>query len=430
VSPWRAAALLFAWLLSMGSTARADLEDDIQHLEKAWSPSGDVQRMKPRLLERGDIRPLLLPRAAVDTTSEECTTVVVLGSVSMSFVLRFLPARGALYWPEGEHPEQSIAGAAQLVRCGVRRSMLERLAVEMRSPRGVIEVLVARGSRPFPPLLRTLASREPGPIAPVGISGPRPVSPPLTDRLRAVEARAGRDGALAVDRRWYHAAQNGAGEIEVRLSEGCHRLDLLGAPAEDPTTAVDIDTDLVAVGSGDVVAADHTESSDASVELCVGTASAFRLRFVGALPGLPVVLASTRFALPPGLPPSFSPQQSAKMAEALRQYHGPALTGSPVYTSLGVSGVTLLPIELEPGSCYLAAVTAVRGEASGVALSVEVGPFQSENRSPPGKDGATLAFCARGANHALVDVEARGAGVSWLLGLWSAGRIPLGEVAE
>lgn len=430
MSPWRTAALVFASILSIGSTSRADLDDDVRRLDAAWSQSGEVTRMKPRLLERGDIRPLLLPRDALGPASEECTTVVVLGSVSMSFVLRFLPARGALYWPEGEHPEQSIAGAAQLVRCGARRAMLERLAVEMRSPRGVIEVLVARGARPFPPLLRTLASREPGPIAPIGISGPRPVSPPLTDRLRAVEARAVRDGALAVDRRWYHAAQNGAGEIDVRLSEGCHRLDLLGAPAEDPTSSVDIDTDLVEVGSGDVIAADHTESSDASVELCVGTASAFRLRFVGALPGLPVVLASTRFALPSGLPPRFSPQQKAKMAEALRQYHGPELTSSPVYASLGVSGVTLLPIELEPGSCYLAAVSAVRGEASGVALSVEVGPFQGENRSAPGKDGTTLAFCARGADHALIDVEARGAGVSWLLGLWPAGRIPLGEVAE
>lgn len=424
----RTAGLGLAAVLGLGAPARADLDADVTRIQSAWKARGEVLRLTPRLLERGELRPLFIPASALDPSDEGCTTVVVLGTLDTSFVLRFLPPRGVPFWPEGEHPELSIAGAAQLVRCGARKAMLERLAVEVRSPRAVVEVLVARGSRPFPPLLRTLTERDPGPLAPLGVSGPRPISAPLTERLRSLEARSRSKGASALERRWFRAAPNGTGEIELKLAEGCHRLDVLGAPPEEPGASVDIDADLIA--GVELLASDRSDSSDATLELCLGKATALRLRFAGALPGLPVVLAASRWSLPSGLPESWAPEQRAHLAEALRQHRGASPSGTPVYTSLGVSGVTLLPIELEPSRCYLAAVSAIRGEPSGIAMSAELGAFQAQNRSAPGKAGTTLAFCARGQDSVLVDVEARGAGVGWLFALWPTGQLPLGELAE
>src|SRR4030095_15532774 len=105
------------------------------------------------------------------------------------------------------------------------KAMLARLVVEMRSPRGVIEVIAVRAPRPVPPLLGTLRHRDPGPIAPLGISGPRPVSAPLVDRVRAVEQR-GRHENARVERKNYRTNNDGSGEIAVELDAGCHRLDL------------------------------------------------------------------------------------------------------------------------------------------------------------------------------------------------------------
>jgi hypothetical protein len=41
-----------------------------------------------------------------------------------------------------------------------------------------------------------------------------------------------------------------------------------------------------------------------------------------------------------------------------------------------------------------------------------------------------LAFCADSESQALLEVEARGVGVVWLLAAWQTGRIPIGEVQQ
>lgn len=410
---------------------RADLGTDVADLAKGWSRSTQVRRLKPQLLERGTIRPLLLSREETDPTTESCTTVAVLGASSTSLILRFLPTDGPLRWPEGEFPETSIAGAAQLVRCGVRKAMLERLAVEMRSPRGVIEVLVARGPRPLPPLLRSLAHRDPGPAAPLGRSGPRPVSAPLRERADALERRARRDGARDVGSRLVTAERDGSGDLPLRLDAGCYRIDVLGIPTpEGWPRGVDMDAELTFLPDGAFGAQDRTESADASLSLCVGARRLARLRFAGTIPSSPVVMLLARWDLPSGLPAAWGPDARARIAEAVRRHHQRDLGDSPVYSSLGVAGVTVLPIELEPGACYLAAVSSIRGEPGGIAIAAQADSHRVENNPGSQSAGTAVAFCAGQSDRALIDVEARGVGVVWLLGVWQTGRLPIGEVAE
>jgi hypothetical protein len=423
------ASSLAALCLLFTRSSQADLDQDMTRLAAAWHDQGEVHRLAPHFVERGTIRPLFLQRELTNPLRDDCLTVVVMGVPSTSFVMRFLPARGALFWPEGEHPEASAAGAAQLVRCGVRKAMLDRLAIEMRSPRGLIEVLAVRTPRPLPPLAQVLEHRDPGPIAPLGVSGPAPLAAPLQSRVHAIESRVRRDGAADVARRSVSAGPDGAGEIALALAPGCHRLDLLATSA-DAAIPVDVDADLISERDAELIATDRSENADATLPACVGEPTRVRLHFVGAPARGALTLLFARWDLPAGLPVSWGPTLRARMAEALQQHRGPKVEASPIYSSLGVSGITLLPIELDPGGCYLAAVAALRGDPSGVALSIERGRHQSQNHGGPGGPGTALAFCADGSSEALADVEVRGGGVSWLFALWPAGHHALGERGE
>jgi hypothetical protein len=118
------------------------------------------------------------------------------------------------------------------------------------------------------------------------------------------------------------------------------------------------------------------------------------------------------------------------MAETLRESHIHQLAGAPVYSSLGVTGVTLLPIEVEPGRCYIAALAALRGTPSGLALGLGSGPNRVQNHSSPDGADTSAAFCATVERTVLLEVEARGVGVTWIAAVWPTGRLPLGEVAQ
>jgi len=416
-------------LLALGSPARADLEGDVSTLSAAWRAQGSVRALGALLLERGDMRPLLLPPRLVDLSKEGCTSVAVLGTASATFVLHFLP--GAPSWPSGEMPEPSIAGGAQLVRCGARRAMLGRLAIEMRSPRAVVEVVVGQGRLPLPSLRRVLEHRDPGPIAQLTGLGPAPAAAPLELRARAIEARVRREGAQGFTSRRARVDADGKHSSLLELEAGCHRLDVLGAAGPGPGPyGMDIDAVVRSALDGHVLAIDRTESADASAVWCIGSATTARLDFVGALPQSEVLLLLAHWDLPGGLPEHWGPDARAAMAEAVRGHHQRSLGASPVYASLGVQGVTALPVEIEPGACYVAGVTAIRGDPIGIALAVGAGLTQAENHAAPEERGTALAFCAGGDDTALIEVEARGSGVVWLVALWETGRQPLGEVIE
>ncbi len=421
------AAVIAACLVGSAAPARADLSRDLRQLGASFSASGSVRHLKPRFVERGGLRPLLLPTEWLDPLKDDCVTVVLLGAPSATFVVRFLPATDALSWPRGESPELSVAGAAQLVRCGIRKAMLTRLAVEMRSPRGVVEVLIARGERPFPPLTRVLAARSPGALSPPSAAGPPARPESVEHRSLAHATRARREGANAVSQRELTSDPDGRGRALFRLEPACHRLRLLASPSV--TLPADIDADLVLGASTEPAASDRSEATDAVLITCVGDETPASLSYQGAPPKSAVTLVAERYPLPAGLPARWTGEERGRIAQALWQHRSPAVD-LPVATARGVSGVTLLPLEVEPDGCYVAAVASTRGVSAGVALSAELGLRQAQNHG--GLDGfaTALSFCARGDPMVRFNVEVRGEGGAWLFALFRAGRSAVGERGE
>lgn len=426
---WPAPALLAAATATSAAPARADLDADVGALMRAWGSSGELSRGAPRLLERGQVRPLFLSGSATDPTRDDCTVVVVLGAPSANFVLRFLPLAERARFPHGDAPEISVAGAAQLVRCGIRKPMLERLAVEMRSPRGVVETVVARVPRPLPPLFSVLPHRDPGPSAPLGHSGPRPSAASVEQRAAAIEKRRHRDGARITLREKLVADDGGRGQTLVRLTPGCHQLDVLGA-AVSPGGArgVDVDADLLLEPSGEPLATDHTEAADANLGFCIGESAVARLRFTGSPPGQPALLIAATQPLPRGLPEDWGAGPRGRVAEALTRQRGRMPVQAPVEQSMGVAGVTLVAADVIPGACYVAALAPIRGQTTGVAMAVNGGRERAQNHAPEG-GGTALSFCAD-RDTATFEIEARGAGVVWLFALWKVALLPVGGPAS
>lgn len=388
--------------------------------------------MRPELLERGDLRPLRLDPRLVDPKQPGCVTVLVLGTPASTFVLRFLPLPGATQWQQDEWPETSVAGAAALMRCGPRKAMFGRLVVEMRSPRAVIETLVGSSREPLPSVRTVLPHRDPGPILPSAPMGPRPTSIPFKRRALAIEERARREGAEQAMQRLITADANGAGALLVRLDPGCYRMDALSPAASERTVAqgIDLDLEVAVASSGNVLASDATESADATAQFCLGRPDGVRVRFIGSIPQAPVLVLSSRWSFPAGIPEYWSPEARAGIARAVRRYHDRPLGNTLTYESLGITGTTLLPLDVEPGACYVAIVAATRGEAASLALAVSVGQRSAQNHGGLDGAGTTLAFCADAQSSALLEVDARGSGLVWQLGVWQTGRLPIGEFQQ
>lgn len=407
-----------------GVTALADLAEDAGRLERAWDRAGDAVTLPPRVLTHGTLLPLPLPVEAT-APGEGCTTVAVLGALSTGFILRFLPGDGPDR--ENETPEPSVAGAAQLVRCGRDRGVLSRLAIEMRSPRGVLTTVVGQADRPLPSLRRILLHREPGSTAAASAPGPRPAPGPLRERVQRLEERSRREGAEHFERRLVPAGDTGAQRILLALEPGCHRVSVLGVSPESGQHGLDLDAELRWADTGSVASIDRTDSPDAMVSGCTGVARTAVLTFAGALPSIPVVVAHAAWALPSGLRDSWGPEPRARITQVLWENQiRPPETG-PIYESLGVSGSTLLSVETEPDACYLVAVGVMRETPKHLTLVVTHGAVQAASHDS-GRDGAALvAFCADGASRAKIEVEAHGTGVAWLLAAWRTGRTVLGE---
>jgi hypothetical protein len=97
----------------------------------------------------------------------------------------------------------------------------------------------------------------------------------------------------------------------------------------------------------------------------------------------------------------------------------------------GAAGPTPIPMDLEPGACYVAvgALEHGRSRGRGLSLRVLVGERVAEDEHGAKEDAAVVAFCARGAEHGRVEVDTRSSGAGWAVavfrvagGAWNAGR--------
>ena len=411
-------------VLGTATRARADLGRDVEALSLAWSAFGKVTRLKPRFLERGDVLPLVLPVAPLDPSTPDCATLAVLGTSSMQFLLD--PGVRARQKAR-DFPDGSLAGALALTRCGEQKPELAALALEMRSPRGVLEFLLLASDAEPPALTSVLPQRDPGPLAQPPSSGPRPVVAPLAVRVRALEDRAAREQAIELTTLELNAGSLGAGTTLLTLPPGCHRFDLLGEEAE--RRATDVDLEIVKADGNVPLAADHGESSDGGALVCVSVPTTVNVRFGGVAAFAKLALVRARWELDRSLPARWPGEARARMSGLLRSERR-SLTGAAlVDEALGVQGDTLTTLPVEPGACYLALAVGLRGELVGLSLATQTVRSTAQSRLDPDVPGARLAFCAGADDRALMEVDARGTGLVWMSAVWQIGRARLGEVA-
>ncbi len=107
-------------------------------------------------------------------------------------------------------------------------------------------------------------------------------------------------------------------------------------------------------------------------------------------------------------------------------------TGSPLsqvsrgILRLGTTGLTPLRLLVEPGSCYIAALTALAGAPRLVALTASVDAHQAYDAAMQGQDSAAVAFCVQQVDRVDLQVEMRGTASTWLLASWKVAEVRLG----
>jgi hypothetical protein len=73
--------------------ARADLGNDVERLVLAYSAFGHVMRRPPRLIERGDALPIVLPPEVLEPGTTKCATLIMIGTTGTHFQLDGRAAR-------------------------------------------------------------------------------------------------------------------------------------------------------------------------------------------------------------------------------------------------------------------------------------------------------------------------------------------------
>ena len=414
-----AAALLVA-ALSLAAGSRADLPLDTDAVLSRFSASGAAVRLPPRLYSAGAGIPLSVPVFAL--AGKGCATIVVLGAVSTAFALE-LPAQGR----QAPDVVSSVGGIAEIRRCGRERRALSELSLDVRSPRAILETVIAASDLPLPPGRAVLPHRDPGTIPTPSRPGTPPLPGALTRRVEALEQRFRLEGAADVERRLVPTDRSGAGRILMDFAPGCHRVSVLGVPSgPDDTTFRDLDAELDWV-SGGPAAADRTESPDSTLTACNAEHDLAVLSFAGAGTASPALLLQARTDLPPSLPERWGSEPRARIAKTLLDRHIPPPPSGVAYETLGATGITSLSFEVVPGQCYVAAVAIMQGAAKAVGLTVATGASTTVAHGDDPTSAAVVAFCAGAAPRARMEVEAHGPGLVWLGAVWPAGRVRLGE---
>ena len=407
--------------------AHAELGADVAALSAARATYGRVLRLKPRLLEHGDRLPFSIAPELLNANDPSCATVAILGVPESHFLIHFSQFDPGA--PSTAFAESSAAGAAEITRCGAGKPFLAGMVVEMRSPREVLETVLSFAPAGVPKLAEVLPGRDPGTELTLGEPGDRPASPPLSQRLQRLSARARREGAQSFERDTLQAGEEGSGAAPLQLAAGCHELTLLAETGPLGLPAVDLDLELADPETDTRLAIDRADDADATVSLCIGAPAALQLRFVGATPHLSLTLTQARWDLPAGLPSSWGAEARGRLAQVARNLHLP-LPSKPLYESLGVQGTTSLPLEVEPNACYTAFVVPVRGDAARLSLFALAHAPGELARGSAEADGTAVSFCANGAKRATLEVGGEGSNLAWLLAVWETGRAPLGQGAR
>jgi hypothetical protein len=408
--------------MTAAATGRADLAEDASRLASAWQRSGKVTRQKVRFVERGSPALIFSTLDAPAAKRAPCVTVAIIGPNSTHFVVRALGVMplGA----SGDGSFASLAGLAQITRCGRLRSSLSALLLEMRSPRAVVETLVVESEKPPPQAVEILPQRDPGPIEPFSAVEIQATPAPLAARVELALARLRRDGGQGVTSEALAARPEGASSVVRTLSPGCHRLELLTEPSSSAGARTQLEVEPEVDAAARLVSTEPGDGLSSALTVCAAAESQLRLAYRGA-PSSPVRLLAARWPLPDGLPEVWGALARAQVAAILFRHHA-KVSGFPVDQGLGIQGPTLLPLRVEPGACYVAVVAGIAGRSAGFSLAASAPGVSAHNRSGEENDGTLVSFCARAGTEALLEADSRGYGVAWIYALFQTGKLAVG----
>jgi len=375
-------------------------------VDRALAAQTRSEPLAPRLLERGDTIPIVLSPWSLDAMRGNCTTLVLLAHPATQFVVNLHP------WPGTPSALASSAGALELTRCGRERASLASVLVEMRSPRALLLGRLAVGQRAPEPLTQILPQRDPGPAAPPGDPGPMPPRETLQARMQHFEQTALGLGAASVE----HLTLPAPSGAPLTLEPGCHRL-LLGAEAPTEPAALVLDD----AQSGERLRLEPEDGAEVRHEICTLRRRSLRAVLDPAPQRGARTLSVAHHALPVGLPERFGPVTAEQLLRALGGSRAPKRLGKLVLARIGAQGRTVVPQELVPKSCYLAAAVATHGSAQSLSIGARAGALSAESNQMGSRSGAPLAFCTAESGAAEIAVEARGSGLSWLLLLFRLG---------
>jgi hypothetical protein len=140
----------------------------------------------------------------------------------------------------------------------------------------------------------------------------------------------------------------------------------------------------------------------------------------GARPQTEITLVHSSWDLPESFPVGWGPVARAHLAQAAWKHSLSTLRSSPVFSSLGVRGATMLSVSVDPSACYIALLAPIRGQVQNMALAVSAGSRVSEAHAEP-DSGASVSFCAKGTSQVAIEAQALGTGIAWIRGLWRVG---------
>jgi hypothetical protein len=424
-------AVFFGLLAASATVARpaqADLRDVASRVHDEWQRAGaTVTRSPTRFVYEDETASFAIPVAPEGM----CTTVAMVGARGLSFHVKIGGADDDPLAPDEGARAASIAGVVQIGRCD--GTPMRRLVVTSDAGRGAIEIVVAHSRSPVPPLRTVLPERTGGVTPPAAEPGALPPLLPPQHRADVAEGRARRDGAVIASRESWTAGVDGNGDGHVALDAGCHRLEIFAA---DPRAGgrgrrfrLDIDAELRDDEDGAMLGRDRTDAPDAHVEACIGKETEGSLVYSGAPPNETVLVTHASWAIPRNLPWAWGPEARGKMAGAMLARHLASPPDAAVVLAQGAAGTTMVPVELEPGGCYVAVAAVTQGHARGVGVRAIVGARQSTDERGINDEAGAVAFCAREQSRARVEVDARGTALAWGLavfridsGLWGASR--------
>jgi hypothetical protein len=419
------AALVLTW----PSEGRCeDLQASAARVAETWRDAGAiVARDDARFLNEGESLTLSLSAGP----ESPCQTVALIGARGLSFHARVGDAGGQ---EDSDERVSSVAGVLEIRSCGAEPFRFVRLTSD--AGRGAVETVIGRSADPLPAATSALLERTGGVLPPPPEPGALPPLPSPEKRAEVAETRARRDGAKTAPREAWTAGADGKGEGRLVLEAGCHRVELfapesfssdlrLTRPSPRPgipggfarRMRLDLDATL-RDEDGLVLAHDHTSAPDARIDVCVGEATTTSVLFEGAPPGSPVLTTHASSPLPEHLPMAWGRGTRARMAAALLPRHVGVLPGDAVLLAQGASGLTPVPIPVEPGACYVAVAAMERGHARGLGLRVVIGARESVDERGTNDESTAVAFCAGDRDRVRLEVEARSTGVSWGLALF------------